>query len=285
MKFSVQTDNLKMLNEATSSDCDKVRFGSEFCAWKLPSLKSLEKAYEQTLETEKKFIYITPRVPEKSLKVVEDHLKFLDGNGANDVVINDWGVLNILEKHPNLRIQIGRQLVYMPARCPWSQEELSVAFSDLAQGQEIFNQTNLNYLPTIQFLQNYNIKGADVDWIPESFQNFNYIVRSGLQVSIYLNLIPVAITRSCHTARYLGEDDPENCSRPCDTKAFKLKQKQMGIELYLLGNVAYRMTQPSQTEIETLNKIGVKDIVISINTIMKTGERNKLNALIQKLNA
>ena len=285
MKFCVQTDDLNMLHEATNSNCDNVRFGSEFCAWKLPSLKSLENAYKQTIETGKKFIYITPRVPENSLKNIKEQLNFLNKNGATDVVINDWGVLNILEKHPNLRIQIGRQLVYMPARCPWSQEELSVAFSDVAHGREIFNQTNLNYLPTIRFLQNMNIKGADMDWIPESFQHFNFIVRNGLQVSIYLFLVPVAITRSCHTARYLGVNNPEYCSRPCDTKAFKLTQKQMGTELYLLGNVAFRMTQSSQADIESLNKIGVTDIVISMDPITKIKSRNKVNELIQKLNA
>ena len=35
MKISVQTDIFNLLEEAVESKCDKVRFGAEFCEWKI----------------------------------------------------------------------------------------------------------------------------------------------------------------------------------------------------------------------------------------------------------
>ena len=44
MKYSVQTDNVRAVREALGSNCDRIRFGSEFCEWKIPSLKEMLEA-------------------------------------------------------------------------------------------------------------------------------------------------------------------------------------------------------------------------------------------------
>jgi hypothetical protein len=138
---------------------------------------------------------------------------------------------------PSLKLALGRQLVYTPSRCPWNQiTEQSVNIFTKRKVSQIFYQTALNYQPTIDFYRGLGAIGADVDWIPEMFSNLNFLIRNGLPVSVHMHSIPVAITRKCHMARFLGEEDLDRCSRPCHTKAYSMENEYLGIDMVVLGN-------------------------------------------------
>lgn len=286
MKVSVQTDRFRMLEEIVRSGCDRVRFGSEFCEWKLLSLELLREAYGLAHEEGKEFAYVTPRVSDRSLGIIRGQLAFLNSKGHVDVVINDFGILNMLGRYPNLRPHLGRQLVYMPARCPWLQNALRhrVGFFERRRLARMYYQTGLNYAPTIHLYQKYGVEDIDVDWIPQSFPYFDFLMKNGLRVSVHMHLIPVAITRTCHTARFLGEREPESCPEPCNTRAFLLRQKTLGIDLYMHGNVIFRLTEPSQRDVKRLYKQGVDEFVVTVNPITKIESRKKIDAFIQNLN-
>jgi len=286
MKATVQTDRLEMLEEAVESGCDRVRFGSEFCEWKIPNMDVLREAYSLASERGKSFTYVTPRVSNSGLKTVRGQLAFLDGKDGVDVVVNDLGLLNILGQYPNLRPRLGRQLVYMPARCPWPQitRRSKVGFLAKRRVEKVFYQTSMNYKRTIQFFQGYGVKGIDVDWIPRCFQHFDFLIKNGLNLAVHLHLVPVTLTRRCHTARFLGETRPEGCSKPCDMRAFMLKQDVLGTELFLQGNVVFRPTRPSQREIKRLHEVGVDEFVITMNSITKIESLKEIEAAIQSLN-
>ena len=286
MKISFQTDRFNKLDEIARSVCDWVRFGSEFCEWKIPSLDILKEAYRLTHERAKKFSYIIPRVSDRSLERIRKQLAFLDSKGNVDVVINDFGILNMLEQYPNLRPHLGRQLVYMPARCPWLQNTLktTMGYFERRRLEKIYYQTSLNYVPTIHLYQKYGVEGVDVDWIPRSFPYFEFLIKNGLSLSIYTHLIPVAVTKACHTARFLGESDPEICSEPCNRKAFLLSQKTLGLDLYLNGNVVYSHIEPSLRDVKGLFKQGICELVVTVNPITKIDSREKIDEFIQSLN-
>lgn len=291
MKFIVQTDNLSMIKEAAGSDCDGLRFGPEFCEWKIPSLSELEKAYELASEGGKDFTYVTPRVSEGSLKKIRENLDFLNGKGKIEIVINDLGVLNILGSYPELRPHLGRELVYAPARCPW----LSMGSRELGRNplliswkirmrnvEKLYSQTSLNYAPTIRFFKGYGVQGIDVDWIDRCFPYYVFLVKNGLNLSVYLHMVPVTLTRKCHTARFLGERAPESCTKPCDTRAFLLKHEG-GLEFFLHGNVVFRPVQPTQGDTRRLVKSGVTEFVVAMNPIMKISSQQKIDELIRRM--
>jgi hypothetical protein len=202
MKVTIQVENIRALKEALKSKCDEIRFGSEFCEWKIPRLESLKKAYALVTDHQKPFVYVTPRVSNEALAVVREQLTFLDDNGAQDIVINDLGVLNIVESFSNLKPCLGRQLVYMPARSPWKQITRTASDASTKKHvEQIFYQTALNYPLTSRFFQQIGVNSIDVDYFPESSPYFKPLIHRGFLLSVHLYLVPVTLTRKCHTVQ------------------------------------------------------------------------------------
>ncbi len=284
MEFSVQADNLLMLREAVRSNCGEVRFGSEFCEYNIPSIKAIEEAYALANHEGKEFVYVTPRVSNRSLEKIRKQLAFLNGVEKISIVVNDFGVLNILKNYPNLKPHLGRQLIYIPARCPWKDiTPQKVGFLTRRRVAKIFYQTSLNYLPTIKFFQSFGIRGVDVDWIPRGFPFFGFLVENELELFVHLYFLPAATTRMCHTARFLGEKNLESCSKPCLTRAFLMENAILGIKLYLHGNTVFRFMEPTKNDVKELVNSEVTKVVVTMNPITKVESRHEIDVLIRDL--
>ncbi len=284
MRISVQTDNLGVLREAVESGCDEVRFGAEFCEWRVPSLEALKEAYSLSAARKKEFRYVTPRVSSKTIEVLRSHLNFLNGSGETAVVINDLGTLNMLGQYPNLRPHLGRQLVFIPSRCPWEEvEQKPDGLFAKRRVEDLSRQTSMNHLPTIEFFKEYGVREVDVDWIPTCFPYLGFMAKHGLSTYVHLHFIPVAVTRKCHTARFLGEQNPEKCSRPCNSKAFQLENGELGLELLLHGNAVFQCVIPSPDDARKLHDNKVTGIVISVSPLERVESREKIDVLIKSL--
>ena len=266
--FSVQAGNLHTFREALESSCTSVRFGSEFCMYDLPTEKTLIEAFRLSNDAGKGFAYVTPRVSDDALTEVSRHFEVLNRLGTVKVVVNDLGTLSILRRFPNLKPQLGRQLVYIPGRCPWLQiTENPASFFAKRKVEQIFYQTALNYQPTIQFYREMGINAADVDWIPQSFKHYKELVKRGVNLSVHVHLVPAALTRKCHTARLLGEESLDSCSKPCHSGAYKMENEALKIGLFLQGNGVFRIIEPRKKEADQLGKIGVSELVLTMMPI------------------
>ena len=237
-----------------------------------------------TKEAEKKFVYVTPRLADDPMDLVKKQLQFLDELGETTVIVNDLGALNYVEELSNIKPHLGRQLVYTPSRCPWDEiTEHQVNFFTKRKVEKIFYQTALNYEPTINFFKDLKVVGADVDWIPKLFSNLRYISHNNLNVSVHLLSIPVAITRKCHMARFLGEKDFDRCSRPCYSKAYFMNNPTLEKKLYVHGNTIYRLEEPNPKTMESLKKSGVSELVLSMGPLSKMTSQSSLDEVIQKI--
>lgn len=294
MKFSVQVDNLDLLKEALATSCDRVRFGAEFCEWKIPSIPVLKEAYTSARDVGKEFDYVTPRCSDRALKKIIGQLDFLVGKGETKIVINDLGLLSVLNHYDGLRPQLGRQLIHVPARCPWFKRDSRslIFFGFLIKGammrrhvKDLYSQTSLHYGPTIKFYKEYGVGGVDVDWIPRCFPQFGFLVEAGLDIAVHTHLVPVTVTRKCHTARFLGEKSPENCSEPCNTKAFLLKHKGvfMVVELFLQGNAVFSFAEPTGKDVKSLLETGVGELVIGMNPATEIRSRERVDEVISSI--
>ena len=298
MKVSVQTDNLRLLREALKSQCNGVRFGSEFCERLLPECRILERAYDLSREAGKAFTYVTPRLTNAGVRTLKEHFTYLnekgesaDGSGPA-VVVNDFGALNMLCHYPNLRPHLGRNLVLVPARSAWAdghiQSEEPTPENWIGRWvRELYATTSLNYHLTIDLYRRDGCEKVDVDWIPHILPALVSLVEQGLSLSLHLHLIPVTFTRKCHTARFLGEKSPETCSRPCMRRAFVLTneaireyEEEFGLELFLNGNTVYRIIQPTPEEITDLERIGVTELILTMNPITCIDTAEKIDTLI-----
>lgn len=279
MRVSVQLDDFDLLEEAVDSECEGVRFGPEFCELKIPSLEVLEKAYELVHEGGKVFTYVTPRLSNSGVERIREQLALLNALGEVRVVVNDLGALNVVKRHPNLRPHLGRQLAFVPARCPWS-DEIIEAGGLLARRwvRKVFSSTSLNHGLTLELYREHGVEGADVDWIPRVFPQFGFLSKRGLDLSIFLHLVPVIVSRRCHTARYLGERSHEACSRQCRRRVFLLESDMLGVELFLHGNTVFSRTQPSPKDVNKLKT--VSELVLTMNPITGLESRKKINDYI-----
>jgi hypothetical protein len=283
--FSVQANTLQLVEEAIESSFSRIRFGSEFCMYAIPSIDQLREAYALSKDNGKDFSYITPRVSDTSLKKIETHLQYLNDEGGCEIVVNDLGTIHQIVGLNNLKIHLGRQLVYTPSRCPWEEiTENPVSFFTKRKVKKIFYQTALNYQPTINFYKGLGAIGSDIDWIPELFSSLKFIIKNGLKISVHLYAIPVAITRKCHTARYLGEENLEKCSRPCYNHAYNIKNETLGTRLYLHGNTVFRIIEPDRRSIKKLDRLGVSDVVVTMNPLTKLETVKDLEEAINQLN-
>jgi collagenase-like PrtC family protease len=283
MKFSVHAENFGLLKAAAKSICDSVRFGPEFCEVKIPTQNILKKTYELARREEKEFIYVTPRLSNRGIDKIRKQLALLNDLGSMRIVVNDLGILNFLDQYPNLQPHLGRQLAFVPARCPWSNEIIDNG-GLLARRwvRKVFASTSLNYKLTVNLYQTYGVKNADVDWIPCIFPCFYVLVEMGFSLSVHLHFVPVTISRRCHTARFLGEKTPEACSKQCFSRAFLLENDAIKSKLFLHGNVVFRRTESSKN-IKKMKEVQVAEIVMSMNPITMIESTQKLNETIQSL--
>jgi hypothetical protein len=288
MIFTVQTDEIKSIKEALKSDCQKIRFGSEFCEWKIPSISEIKKAYNEVKNKKKEFAYITPRVSNDSLSKIREHFNFLNSKNENEAIVNDLGVLDLSTEFPEVDPYLGRQLIHTPARCPWIKPDLKDNFLlnifKLSSGEEsLYSQTSLNYESTMRFYQELGVKGIDLDLIPRCFPYYSILSDAGFKTAIHLDMIPVSITRKCHTARFLGEEEPEKCSRPCNSNIFQLNRNGMETQLYLYGNSVFRVYNPSKRLLKKFSKKLPNEFVISMNPLTKNRDSQSINKIISSL--
>lgn len=285
MKVTVQAENIKDLKEAVQSKCTGTRFGSEFCEWKIPSLTSLEEAYELAKDSGKEFSYITPRVSETNVEKVRKQLEYLNRQAEIEFVFNDLGILGVLDDYHKIVPHLGRQLIFIPARCPWKQiTNFKVGFVARRRVAEIFYQTNLNNSETIRFYRERGVENVDLDWIPPCFPYFRPLKEAGLNISVHLHLTPVTSTRRCHTARFLGVRNPVSCNMPCFEQGFLLRNRTSNLELYLLGNTVFRYSESSAEDIKKMSSLlGEFEVVVTMNPITKMRDRKAIDALISTI--
>jgi len=284
MELTAQVTRLSQVKEASRSACQRIRFGSEFCMYNLPTIEEIKTAHKITTDAVKEFVYVTPRLADSAMDKVRQQLILLNNLGSNTVVANDLGTLRIIRRLPNLKPHLGRQLVYTPSRCPWKQiTEQSVNILAKKKLEQIFYQTNLNYEPTINFFKDMGVVGVDVDWIPQLFKNLSLLQQNQLKVSVHLQTIPVAITRKCHTARFHGEGDLEHCSKRCGKDAYSMENDILKTSLLLHGNVVFRNMEPKRTDVRELAQSGVTELVITMSPITTILSKAQLDDLIQHI--
>ena len=285
MKFTVHTEALDHLKEALKCRCDGIRFGAEFCEWKIPSLEVLKEAYDAVKDSGKTFTYVTPILSNVGVNKIRDQLTYLRGQNDLEVIIGDIGVLNLLQEHNGLHLRLGRPRVYIPGRSPWDQITRlpNPSFFARRKVEKIFYQTSLNYGRAIEYYKALGVEGADVDWIPKSFPYFKKIIKNGFRLAVYTYAVPVSVTMRCHMARFIEEREPALCSKPCINSALNIEQKELEKSFVLHGNVVFRLVQSVNRDVKTLRRMGVEEMIIPMGPVSKLRTAEEVNEAITRL--
>ncbi|MCL7412984.1 MAG: hypothetical protein M8353_05115 [ANME-2 cluster archaeon] len=252
--------------------------GSECCVHRLPSIEQVDNIARQV----ENLTVVTPITPQKHYDRMLEYIRGLPR--AIRLVVNDVGVLYALYREGGLDgfgpVAAGRGIVHTSEACPWVDH---LVRDESEEVKSAFLQTNLNYSRTLQFMKNIGISAMETDMESRTIRAAR---KTGLTVAGHAEFIAVSYTRSCHTARFFGEQPP-SCVRRCNSPMelelvdmFDLSGTPPGFAqpspemlevypvLYLLGNTVYLKSDCMETaglervvinadmyDIDTLNRM------------------------------
>ena len=231
--FIARKDNLTYLTESYQ----RVHFGDEFCERLLPADRDLQEVMEQVRGRGLAFTLVTPYVTEAGLERVRRLAGLLPE--TTEVVVNDWGVLRMLERDfPGLVPVLGRLMTKIK-RGP-----RIVNFLDRLPPQALrhIRRTNLDVPGYRTFLAAHHIERAELD---NPLQGLDLTgVPGGLKLSLHIPFVYVTTTRFCLVANC---DKPEKkgfigvfpCHQECRKYTFYLDNAVMTTLLIRRGNTLF----------------------------------------------
>ena len=251
-----------------SSRYARLYYGQEFCERLIPSARDLIKVLSFVKKRRVSFSLVTPYLTDSGLKKLIPLLVLLKNRKIYcEIVINDWGVLNLINRqYPNLSPVLGRLLTKQkrgPQLMRLLRRKTKLHFLKNPQNPKIkylvfqkklpldldpyYKGSNSSSVPIIHnFLVRQRIQRIELDNVGQGL--FLELPKDRVSASLYLPYVCIATTFFCLTA---GCDQKEglllkrkSCKRQCQRYTFKLRHKTMPKVIYLKGNTQfYKNTQ------------------------------------------
>lgn len=185
-------EQLKFWNKKFS----RIYFGNEFCHHLMPRLEKIEEVYNFSKKKKVGFTLVTPYVDEAGLKkIVKILLAFEVIDPEIEVVINDWGILNIInKKYKFANLVLGRLLNKMK-RDP---RVVSDNFEIPEYLLKHYQNCSLSIPWHLKFLKQNKIKRIELDNVLHGLDiNFNNSDFKISDVSLYYPFGYITTTRLC----------------------------------------------------------------------------------------
>ena len=230
------TDQLHYLSE----DFTRLYFGAEFCERLIPSRHELETVLRIARERALAFTWMTPFVTNRGLGLLEELLPALAQTCPDaEVVVNDWGVLQLLRsEYPLLKPVLGR-LLNKSKRGP----RIMNIFKQIPSStQNYFQGCNLDVPSAVRFLKQQGISRVEFDNLLQGLKLEG--ADGSISKSLYMPFAFISATRFCLTANC---DDPEKidaigvfpCGKECLKYSFNLYNPVMTLPLIRRGNTVF----------------------------------------------
>lgn len=140
-----------------------IYFGNEFCEYRIPSLKDIERCISIAKEESLRVVLVTPPVTDYGLSKLEKIFDYFITNETDiDIVVNDYGVLELLkEKQSNIGIIMGRVMDKTSHDSRASEEKINNYYGK--SGLEFARTPGVISLYTEKVLENYDISRYEFD--------------------------------------------------------------------------------------------------------------------------
>lgn len=236
-------------------DTRRLYFGHEFCEKLLPDARDMTRVADFCRANDLWLTLVTPPVTQSGLARVEGLFAWLEAHDAADeVVINDYGVLHLLRRrHPRLDPVLGR-LMSKQQRDPRIMRLLAGdAAPRLVGGRlvldmplpdeaaALYRATTLSAVRAQRVLRALGVRRVELD---NPLHGFDYEGGDdGAAASLYVPFGVVATSRRCtadprRVARPFT-DRLTACERDCRRTAFELRAEHMAAPLYRRGNTLF----------------------------------------------
>ena len=244
-----------------TDDFSRLYFGNEFCQRLIPPAKELERVLDFASEKGLSFTFITPYVTDEGLGMLEPLLrKIAETKPDSEVVVNDWGVLHILnERHPDLEPVMGR-LLHKMKRGPRFMNLMDI----LPEGTiNYFQSCSLDSPLYRRFLMEMRVKRVELDNLLQGIALD--LSHSGISGSLYIPYAYITTTRLClaTSCDVSGKEDEIGifpCQRECQQYTFLLTHPVMPLPLIRKGNTMFFKNEklPENMTEKNINRIVVE---------------------------
>jgi hypothetical protein len=218
----------------------RIYFGNEFCQRLVPSERELGRALAFARGKNLDFTLLTPYVTNQGIERLSPLLNLLEDEGKScEVVFNDWGVLEIINREfTSLQPVMGRLLNKMK-RGPRLMHFMNMIPQD---NVDYFRTCSLEVPAYQKFLATQRVRRAEIDNV---LQGIDLKMNgSGMNLSLHVPYAYVTTTRLCLSCR--GEDPDQAdrialvpCGQECRKYTFTLTHPVLGVLLVRKGNTMF----------------------------------------------
>ena len=261
----------------------RVYYGNEFCERLIPSLNDLKEILCYIQIKGLNFSLVSPYVTNVGLARLRVLFEYLKSEKINcEVIINDWGVLNLINReYFNFQPVLGR-LLTKQKRCPSlikllkRQVRPRLIVDSKNPGQRniliqkplpldldpYYKGANAASVPIIHnLLISQRIRRIELDNTGQGL--LLELPKDKICASIYLPYAYISTTFFCPTAGCDQKKESwlkiKSCKRHCQRYVFKLRHRTMPKVIYLKGNTQFYKN--TRLRIRECEKIGIDRIV------------------------
>lgn len=240
----------KILEQVHTGDhlaYDRVYLGHEACINLMPDLEFLEKF---CVSEHTRVSLVTPfDVDDEDLARIEILINVLSNTpGVDEVIVNEWGVLEIIQGRPGIKPVLGRLMSRTKRDCRIDANQFST------DQLSVYNSGNLTNKSYVDFLKRKGIYRAELDNVPQGVGVDLSDV--DLDISLYYPILPISFSPFCI---------PGACNRK-EEDLFVLKGKcrkechqftiQAGDQVRIIGKGAYMVNESLEAvNLDQINRV------------------------------
>ncbi|MBU1862888.1 MAG: hypothetical protein KKH94_04385 [Candidatus Omnitrophica bacterium] len=227
-------------------DYQVVYIGNEFCCRLLPDKKTLLFALNWCRKKNCKLVLVLSFFMDQHVKPIEELLELIcSENPTSEVVINDWGMVNMLKnRYSNVKVLLGRLI--------------TSKYSRYGKYPNAF----------FNFIKDTNIIGLEFNTINDLLLNYSQIIQNRLHCSVYIPYSYVTISRYCfwqNSFEGYFRNGISGCDRKCKESVAVLKR--IGRQKIFIKGNAYFVREKKW---DLTDKINV-DRVVDNEAVVTTG--------------
>ncbi|HLF85032.1 MAG TPA: hypothetical protein VI837_12730 [Blastocatellia bacterium] len=188
----------RLIDEYFGEVCfTRCAYGNEFCEHLIPSPRRLEAVLTAASERAMGLTLLTPYVSNAGIELLKPLFGMLSESGANEVVFNDWGVLNLLRREfPRLKPVQGR-LMNKSLRDP-RVTGVYAASDAPAPALVSLRRSNLDCASYTGFLSGLGVDSVELDNLPQGVDLT--FAENGVKASAYVPFGFISTSRICMAA-------------------------------------------------------------------------------------
>lgn len=222
---ALKVSSARSLTNKNLFEFDRIYFGHEFCERLLPDSDQVKRALGIIKQKNKKLSLLTPSATEYGLKNIRSLVSLLDKE--DEVIVNDYGVLNMIGKEFKNPILIGRVLgrIVLPTL------EASREKSDILN----------HYLS----LLGQKVRGLETDLFNASV--IDSFLAKQIYVSLYVGPVVWTTTKRCaFNTRATTLKKFCMCKRECLKGQAIIENTAVKKHFFLKGNTFFSMAEDAQ---------------------------------------